>query len=184
MATSQKRVQKSGIQCAGCGSCCEEPVIPLNHDDVKQITKAAGLPVEQVVKFLSFDDVDWPKDAEDWIELEPGRRLMTLRKSRGKCMFLKNKRCEIYENRPRVCMVFPVDFKFSADMSRMSAKVQSRVDECRAWVQKKPRSNEKLAAIARSLFRSDLAYFKKVARWNVKNPRGSIDDYLRYLKLK
>lgn len=173
----------NGIDCKRCGTCCVEPIIPVNSKEIKKLLKVTGLPAQKIVRFLSFDVVEWPWESEDWIELGPGRRLMVLRKLNKRCMFLSKSGCTIYDHRPKVCRVFPVDFQFTEDLSEMDTEIQDRVDSCRAEVSKNPQNNEKLVKIGRALFCEDLEYQKEVAKWNRTSPRGTIAEYLTFMNL-
>jgi Fe-S-cluster containining protein len=38
-----------------------------------------------------------------------------MKKTEGKCFFLKNNQCTIYETRPLICRFFPFELKFDQD---------------------------------------------------------------------
>lgn len=172
------------IDCKRCGSCCIEPIIPVNDDEVRRLMKATGLPARKVTRFFSFDEVEWPWESEDWVELGPGRRLMALRKINDRCMFLTKDGCSVYNVRPRVCRIFPVDFFFNEeDLDDFDVEIQQRIKKCQAVVIKRPEKHKGLVAIGRALFRADQSYQKKVFRWNRSTPRGTITQFLKYLKL-
>lgn len=171
------------ISCKRCTNCCTDTIIPINDDEMKKLMRATGLPMNKIVRFYSFDEVHWPKDSEDWVELRAGRRLMALRQKKDRCMFLSPQGCVIYKSRPRVCRLFPVDFYFTEDFDGHEVEIQSRIHGCEAGVKNLPKNGDKLYQIGLSLFKKDLAYQKKVAGWNDENPRGTAAEFLAFLKL-
>ena len=173
----------SVILCGRCSICCKEPVIPINDCEIRKIKKATGMTAKMLVRFYSFEEIKWDEDSEDWVELAAGRRLMSLRKIRNRCIFLTKNGCSIYKARPRVCKIFPVDFFFSDNLENMKVGIQSRIKGCKAKVSPKSKKDKDLIKIGRALFRSDLSYQKKVAKWNRTNPRGTVAQYLDFLKI-
>lgn len=171
------------ISCTRCGACCNDAILPIIDSDVNRIQRATGLPASKIVRFFSIDHVHWPEDSEDWVALRPGRRLMAIPKVREKCLFFRQGGCAIYAHRPRVCRVFPIDFHFNESATRAKIEIQDRVKTCQAKIARKPKKSEELYRIARALHRTDLAYYRKVARWNASNPRGTIREFLAFLKL-
>ena len=171
------------VECAKCAKCCIEPLIPLNDYEVRKITRATGLLASKIVRFVPFEKVSWPKDSDDWVELREGRRIMMLRHHRGKCMFLKNRRCLIYNHRPRVCRLFPVDFDFYEDGDIYEVEIQKRISGCKADVAKIPEKDKDMARIACADFRADENYAQKVAVWNDENPRGTVAEFLAFIEV-
>ena len=184
MAKKNKTSGKNIVGCGRCGTCCVDPIIPLNDDDVRSITKHTGIPAIELTRFYSFDDMEWPDDSDDWIHLRYGRRLMVLKKLRGRCMFLEDNGCAIYKHRPRVCRIFPYDFQFTEDLSEMDVEMQSRIKGCVASGAKNPEKNKALVQNGRLLFKADQKYRKKLERWNRENPRGTVREFLDWMGLK
>ncbi len=71
----------------GCHKCCEETEMQLSKADVKRIEK------------LGFK-------VDDFSEVKDGVRV--LRNVDGKCFFLKEGKCSIYDSRPLGCKLYPV----------------------------------------------------------------------------
>jgi Fe-S-cluster containining protein len=71
------------FKCAACGDCCRFRTTPIEKADVKRL-EAAGY--------------------KDFYEIKGDMRL---RRQRGKCIFLKDDKCSVYEHRPTVCREFP-----------------------------------------------------------------------------
>lgn len=70
-----------------CGKCCYETEMPLTREDLNRI------------KSLGFKPEDFS------VVVEGVRRL---RNVGGKCFFLKNNECTIYEFRPEGCRIYPL----------------------------------------------------------------------------
>ena len=88
-----KYLNPKTFKCENCGECCR-PIVVLNETDVKMIEET-GLKRKH---FLDYDP------------LHPKYKNI-LRQENNVCMFLRRKGeeyyCKIYENRPRVCRVYP-----------------------------------------------------------------------------
>ena len=174
----------NNLECSRCALCCTDTIVPLNDYDVRKITRGTGMPADQVVRFFSHDDVEWPRDSNDWVELRQGPRLMALRKRGIYCWFLRNKRCAIYDYRPRPCRTFPVETSFDKDdLDDVDIEMQGFIKKCTARRSPVPDKSSKVVRLSRALFKSDLAYQKKVQRWNETNPRGTIREFLEFMKL-
>ena len=173
------------IDCGRCGTCCTDPIVLVNDAEVKKLIKATALPATKIVRFYSFDELNWPKDACDWVELRQGRRIMGLRRIREKCMFLGKKGCTVYHHRPWVCRLFPFDVHLDDEDAdgETSAEVQSRVDGCKAVLTNRPLEHPELVRNANALARTDDLYQARIARWNGDNPRGTIKEFLTFLRL-
>ncbi len=184
MAKGKKEKKKNIVGCGRCGTCCVDPIIPLNDEDVRSITKHTGIPAADLCRFYSEDDMEWPDDSEDWVHLRYGKRLMVLRKVRERCLFLENDGCRIYKFRPRVCRIFPYDFQFTDDLSEMDVDLQDRIKGCVAVGVKSPEKDKVLVQNGRLLFKADQVYRKKIARWNRQRSKGTIKEFLAWLGLK
>lgn len=170
------------IQCRRCGNCCTEPILPINDEDARQIAKATGLPVSRFVAFVSFKEVKWPKDEDDWVQFRQGRRLMTIAKKSDRCFFLTDQGCAIYKNRPRVCHIFPLDFKFYEDGELAEAEEQDRVD-CDASTPDFLDDDHPLVCLGWLNYQADQIYRIRVQCWNKLRPNGTVGEFLRFLGL-
>ena len=70
-----------------CGKCCYETEMPLTRKDVERI------------KALGFNEGDFS------IVVDGIKRL---RNVNGKCFFLEENRCKIYDYRPEGCRIYPL----------------------------------------------------------------------------
>jgi uncharacterized protein len=77
------------IDCTACGQCCRSLSPCLTGDDLKNLTRATRLPVEEVVANYTETDAD-------------GLSLKKL-----PCSFLTGNQCTIYQYRPQACASFP-----------------------------------------------------------------------------
>jgi len=171
------------IHCGRCTTCCIEPLIPLNDDDVRQIVAATGMPVEKFVRFVGPDDVDWPEDADEWIRLRTGLRLMVLRQIDDRCYFLGREGCLIYPHRPKICRVFPVDFTFDDELNIVAVERQARIGRCTARTPARPEWSEELVQTGRELYAADQAYQEQVIRWNREARPAGPQEFLAFLGL-
>ncbi|RLG47527.1 MAG: YkgJ family cysteine cluster protein [Thermoproteota archaeon] len=72
----------------GCHLCCLNTRMPLTRGDVKRITS------------LGYDPGEFAVRDE--------RGILRLRNVGGRCYFLRDGRCSIYESRPLGCRAYPV----------------------------------------------------------------------------
>lgn len=87
---------KDGLrfQCTQCGKCCtgEPGYVWVNDEELAAIARVRGETVPEVTAL--------------WTRQTPRGR--TLReKANGDCIFLENRRCTVYEVRPRQCRTWP-----------------------------------------------------------------------------
>jgi Fe-S-cluster containining protein len=77
------------VRCSNCGICCQETMMELSSEDIERLEKK-GYCLEE------FAVID-----------EEGARL---RNVDGYCYFYSraDKKCQIYENRPLGCYIYPV----------------------------------------------------------------------------
>ena len=88
---------KEGLRfkCTGCGGCCTGApgFVWLTQDDITQLAKALNLSEEAFVRRYTR---------------QVGPRLSLLEDETSfDCVFLKGKRCTVYEARPEQCRKFP-----------------------------------------------------------------------------
>lgn len=170
----------SEIQCSRCGTCCIDPVLPLNDFEVRKLHRHTGMPLSKFVTFYSFDDLDWPEDAEEWIEFRQGKKILGMKKRRGRCIFLNAQGCSVYPIRPRVCRMFPLDIN-QTENGTFEVERQPRVTFCKAVVKNDLGIRSKLIRYKIACDRSDEIFFRKVALWNKTNSRGTMGQFLAYL---
>jgi len=71
------------FRCTSCGDCCRIRIIPISREDIRRL-EAAG-----------------------YRDFTAERGEPAMRRVNGRCVFLKDDRCSVYEHRPRVCREFP-----------------------------------------------------------------------------
>lgn len=98
------------FRCTSCGACCRQLRVALTAHDVLRLAEATGLPVAELVEWLSPDAVDMEGEPQAFVELDVGRRLLVLAQSGDACRLLgPDERCQAYAARPRDCRMFPFD---------------------------------------------------------------------------
>jgi len=88
---------KDGLRfkCTGCGECCtgEPGYVWLSPEEIKTIANHLGLPIEEFLKTYTRKIFGRVSLLEDRLNYD--------------CIFLKDKRCQIYSARPLQCRTFP-----------------------------------------------------------------------------
>jgi Fe-S-cluster containining protein len=170
------------FRCSGCAVCCTEPVVPVTHQDVARIMNANGHTAKEIVRFFDADEVLADRRIPLWVELRQGRRLMGLRKQRGRCLFLQRGRCQIYPHRPVTCRLFPFNVYLDSTRQVESMEINDAV-KCDYSLDGK----NTLRAVQALYFRDekqDETYFAKVRRWNAERPNGTAQEFLVFLGLE
>jgi uncharacterized protein len=99
---------RNRFRCTSCGDCCRFKVIPIEKEDVKKL-EAAGY--------------------KDFYEKKGELRLKRLN---GKCFFLKDDKCSVYEHRPTVCMEFPFFTEYGIGYAR-NIRFCPALEELEGW---------------------------------------------------
>lgn len=91
---------KEGLrfECTGCGKCCTGPsgYVWINEEEMKSIAASLNMTLELFKrKYVRRKDNRYAL-----IELKKGSQQYD-------CVFLKDKKCQIYENRPTQCRTYP-----------------------------------------------------------------------------
>jgi Fe-S-cluster containining protein len=95
------------FECTKCGLCC---------GDTEQKTRHILL-LESEAEEISQKTSQKTQDfCEPIIGKEP--YVYEMEKTMGKCVFLKDNQCTIYELRPLICRFYPFELKFSSDQNR------------------------------------------------------------------
>lgn len=89
----RKSTLQSGEPCRRhrCALCCIGTQMSLTHQDINRITKAGYHPSA----FIIHEEGEW--------------RLAN-QHEQGPCVFLNDKKCQIYETRPTGCRIYPLVF--------------------------------------------------------------------------
>jgi len=107
------------FDCSGCkNSCCISKKPALNKADVLRIAKV----VDDVFKYLIFrDDIQGRV-----VKGNKHSGVLTLRNQEdGSCIFYKNDKCTIYNNRPTSCMLYPYNPIFTEKIGGYDLKVET-----------------------------------------------------------
>ncbi len=97
MSNNDNPWYKDGLRfkCTGCGECCTGApgYVWVTEKEMKAIAESIGIPIEDfMAKYVR----------------RVGRRYSLLEKPRSyDCIFLKGKKCRIYDVRPTQCRTFP-----------------------------------------------------------------------------
>jgi|Deesub1362B_J571_1020462.scaffolds.fasta_scaffold73576_1 hypothetical protein len=96
-----------------CGKCCYDTEMPLTKGDVERITTSG-------FKLEDFSVV-----------IDGVRRL---RNVGGRCFFLQNDRCKIYEHRPEGCRIYPLVLNEDGDVvvddiCPLKSKIEEKITE-------------------------------------------------------
>jgi Fe-S-cluster containining protein len=95
------------FECSKCGLCCGDTEqktrrILLLESEAEEISRKTSQPPEVFCEEISGK--------------EP--YVYEMKKTMGKCVFLKDNQCTIYEMRPLICRFYPFELKFSSDQNR------------------------------------------------------------------
>jgi Fe-S-cluster containining protein len=93
------------FECNRCGLCCGDTPKKTRHilllsKEANRISKETSLPTQEFSKTITGKTpycYEMKKTHE------------------GKCFFLKDNQCSIYESRPLICIFYPFELKFSED---------------------------------------------------------------------
>jgi len=86
--------RRAHFRCTLCGNCCRFRTTPLTGEDVRRL-EGAGY--------------------KDFAEASGEPRM---RRTNGKCVFLKDDKCTVHDNRPDVCRDFPFFREFGIGYAR------------------------------------------------------------------
>ncbi len=81
------------FSCLQCGACCKVGFIYLKKGEADKIARSLGMPAAQFKKKYTTWFL-WLGRALKWTQA-------------GGCVFLKDKKCSIYESRPEQCRTWP-----------------------------------------------------------------------------
>jgi Fe-S-cluster containining protein len=103
------------LECSAKNHCCKNGFAFVGIDDAKKIKEVSGKEYSEFLNYSQFtqDMLTHLKESDPSLEsnlrsyLITDNRLLRLKKSKGQCIFLKNGECSIYENRPKICQMYP-----------------------------------------------------------------------------
>ena len=99
--TLEEELRAAGFICTGCGECCsgKDNEVMVSPNEIDVLCKATGLTPDEIVE-------PYPEWIHDYGATFTFGRVLQ-RGEDGNCMFLKNKRCTVYEHRPHICRTYP-----------------------------------------------------------------------------
>ncbi|MDV0441911.1 YkgJ family cysteine cluster protein [Methanorbis furvi] len=94
-------VEEAGFHCLCCGACCsgDDNEVMVTPSEIQTIMDAAGLAWNEIAEPYP----EWITETDASITFG----WVIRRGADGNCMFLKNNRCTIYQNRPHICRTYP-----------------------------------------------------------------------------
>ena len=96
-------IQDVGFECDLCGKCCTRAFndhVYLLKEDVARILIVKGSDALMPSPYFDFCD----QSGNFYVS---GYSLKTQNDESGSCIFLQDNRCQIYENRPSICRIYP-----------------------------------------------------------------------------
>jgi Fe-S-cluster containining protein len=154
------------FRCTGCGNCCKEPLLPLTDQDLRRIARRTGHAPCEVVRWIDRQGIDMDDEPEAFVMLRQGRRVMTLKHERGRCVYLgADDRCTIYATRPLGCRVFPFDPTFGKRDGQLRRLTLIQATDCRYELDGHNDPSE-LRELHERYESETAAYHAKVADWN------------------
>jgi len=83
------------FKCTGCGACCtgSPGVVWVNDQEIKELAEFLNLSIDAF--------------SLQYLRLVGGRLSLKEMPKNYDCIFLKNKKCSVYEVRPKQCRSFP-----------------------------------------------------------------------------
>lgn len=95
-------VAAAGFKCRLCGECCSGPAneVLVSPSEIERLMKVTGFSREKIAE-------PYP----EWITFPDGRSYtfgwVLKRDEDTNCIFLKEKKCQVYEDRPHLCRTYP-----------------------------------------------------------------------------
>jgi Fe-S-cluster containining protein len=96
------------FECIKCGICCGDTKEKIRH------VLLLDLEVKEVSEKTSLEVTDFSFKIE---EKKPYSFEMK-KNENGKCLFLRDNSCTIYDFRPLICRFYPFELKFNIDQDR------------------------------------------------------------------
>lgn len=121
--SDRSRLGDFQFKCIRCGSCCSGSslIVNLTPRDMQVLARQLRCTPGQLLKYIGFYqvEVDSKQEEEAVRERLVVPPVMTsngmayvglLKRPDGKCVFLENEKCSVYQARPRICQSFPFTF--------------------------------------------------------------------------
>jgi Fe-S-cluster containining protein len=129
-------------QCAkgklGCKDCCtspfqgDDPGFWLTLSDVARIVKSTNLEPDEFSRFTEVNDDDDEELEDKHVELMSTNDKLLMMNGKGKCFFLGENGCTIFNDRPKMCRIFPFWFKENSGKINITIQHENskKEDEC------------------------------------------------------
>ena len=132
-----KNTEEFKFECTRCGNCCTDKntIVNVTYFDILRIKNGLNLSIDEILETLGFFIFDKMPSEEELkkmivppIETENGLAFTGLNKrENGSCYFynIDEKKCMIYNLRPKFCRTFPFTFSIIFnDKSPEKAKIK------------------------------------------------------------
>jgi Fe-S-cluster containining protein len=164
------------LRCSHCPACCRLIRVPLTHTDLKRLLASSRLPTDQVVEWMSPEDIDMSGEPESFVQLSVGRRIMVLRHEAGACVLLsKEGLCTVHPSRPAPCGAYPYAFADEPSERRLlvlpGAPCQLPLDS--QSPSGNPPATETIRDAVERVEKELREYWQEVAAWNRRQRRRS-----------
>jgi Fe-S-cluster containining protein len=155
--------------------------VPINHIDLQRLMRATGLAAGEIVRMYDSTEITFPLHREGWVRFSNGKRLMGLKKKKGRCMFLDNdRRCTVYAARPVTCRTYPLLVTYGRDGKFKGIEMLKRVQCRHGWGQ--PKSPQAVLRTARQEDREDRAYYARLRQWDWQNRPGGKAAFIKFIR--
>lgn len=104
------------LQCSAKYHCCKNGFAFVGLDDAKRIKETTGKEYDEFLDYspLSQSVLNLLNKGDPVLEnslratlVDKENKLLRLKQNGRECIFLKNGECSIYENRPKICKLYP-----------------------------------------------------------------------------
>lgn len=103
-----------------------------------------------------------------------GRIFLGLQKKEGKCIFLENGGCQIYESRPLICQSFPYTFQVRGEELYWGYSIKAK-EYCPAIKKQSKQNNDDLEYLASEILDESEEFKKLIKIWNHLTINEKID---------
>jgi Fe-S-cluster containining protein len=106
------------FRCHSCGHCCTDVVCLPTPWDIIRIIRETDAHPDKFLEFLTPEEIAGVDTSDPtWLKVGDERYMMALRRGEKGCHFLnkRSKRCTIYESRPILCRLYPLQLQETRD---------------------------------------------------------------------
>lgn len=182
---AQNRMKIYKFECKKCSQCCrsENLIVTITHRDLLRIYYDLNIEtIEQLLDLVAFYEVDLQdKKLLKRLIYPPfiiGNSYYILglnRDRKGICKFLKDKKCTIYESRPKICKIFP--FTFLKDDDRVEIQINKLAEEICQGINKGPIVIIKeIKKLWTQIMKEKKEYEKLISVWNQLVTNGMLES--------